>query len=760
MIEGIAYRVFAGGGATLLVGADATIVNVNAAPAGAVGLDPVASGDPPPQAGDATGLYADQGLTTLFDPYPIDGTQVRVESYESWDNVAGGAVFTSAYLLDDSTQVANFGQISSSVADKVTRVIDLDRGAVENFGTIWADNVGTGAAQAVLIGVSGTVSNSGDIIATADAGDAIAIRTSDSRSGVSIDNTIDGYVSAVATTGYATGIDAASAGIAIHNDGIIEVAGGAGAIAVDLSAAGGTLINDGEIYASGTGSVAIGIGVANFGPGALFNAGLISADVAVLIKSSAADPYTIDNSGTIEGSIVVDAAGGSIVSIHNSGTIAGDLLLAGGDDFYDGDTGRLLGAIDAGAGADRLIGGAAADVFQGGDGSDLLSGGAGADRLTGGAGVDTFQDTAAGLNGDTITDFSVGDKIVIADAALAGFAFSLSGNTLTYTGGSLILTNLPGHPIVASAAAGGGVQLTMAPDAHNDINGDGFSDILWRNDNGQFNIWGSGGGGNFSTIYSSQVSTGLVLAGTGDFNGDGREDILWRNETGQLNVWQATDHGDFTTSFTTNIAGNDWHIVGTGDFNGDGKSGILWRNDSGQLNVWEVDAAGNFTTTFASTIAGNDWHVVGTGDFNGDGLGGILWRNDNGQLNVWDANPDGTFTTSFTSTIAGNDWHVVGTGDFNGDGLGGILWRNDSGQLNVWEGNPDGTFSTTYSAMVSTDLHLAGVGDFNGDAADDLVWRNDSGQIDIWQSADGGFHPGYFTSSIAGNDWHVQDPFL
>jgi hypothetical protein len=99
-------------------------------------------------------------------------------------------------------------------------------------------------------------------------------------------------------------------------------------------------------------------------------------------------------------------------------------------------------AIHAGAGADVLDGGRGNDLLFGEDGTDVLIGGAGADTLTGGEGKDDFRDTAAGLNGDTIADFAVGDRIVITDASLAGFTFSLSGNTLSFTGGSLTLANL------------------------------------------------------------------------------------------------------------------------------------------------------------------------------------------------------------------------------------------------------------------------------------------------------------------------------
>jgi Ca2+-binding RTX toxin-like protein len=488
MIDGVTYRVFVGGGVTLLVDAAATIANVNAPLSGAAGLDPIASGAAAPQAGDAAGLYADQGLTTLFDPYEIDGTAVNVEAYETWDNVQGGAVFLSAYAADESTSVNNLGQVSSSGDGALTRVIDLYRGAVQNFGTIWADNVGAGGALAVRIASSGMVANDGDIISTAQSGDAIGVQTGDRRAAASAVNQASGYVNAVAVSGHATGIVATGAGATIQNDGTIEVAGGAGATGVELSA-GGTVVNNGQISASDTGGASSGIGIAALGPGTVVNTGLISADVGIFIESGASDPFTIANSGTIDGSVLVDPENAPNVTIDNSGTIDGDVHLAGGNDVYDGSAGTLYGSVHAGAGADRLVGGPAADSFDGGIGNDRLTGGAGADRLTGGSGRDTFTDTAAGLNGDTITDFTAGDMIVITDAALAGFTVSRLGNTVNFTGGSLTLANGPAGHIVASAAANGGVQLTLIRAAHDDFNGDGRSDLLLRNDNGLLAEW-------------------------------------------------------------------------------------------------------------------------------------------------------------------------------------------------------------------------------------------------------------------------------
>jgi len=112
-----------------------------------------------------------------------------------------------------------------------------------------------------------------------------------------------------------------------------------------------------------------------------------------------------------------------------------------------------------GAGDDTIDGRAGNDILAGGGGNDLIIGGAGADVLTGGIGADTFRGTAAALNGDTITDFEAADTIIITDANLATFSFSLSGNKLTYTGGSITFSQSLAGAFTASAAASGGVQL-------------------------------------------------------------------------------------------------------------------------------------------------------------------------------------------------------------------------------------------------------------------------------------------------------------
>ena len=70
------------------------------------------------------------------------------------------------------------------------------------------------------------------------------------------------------------------------------------------------------------------------------------------------------------------------------------------------------------------------------------------------------------------------------------------------------------------------------------------------------------------------------------FNGDGRTDLVWRNSsTGQTAVWLMNGTaGHRAASVFTNAA---WAVTHVGDFNGDGKTDLVWRNAStGQTAVW------------------------------------------------------------------------------------------------------------------------------------------------------------------------------
>ena len=430
--------------------------------------------------------------------------------------------------------------------------------------------------------------------------------------------------------------------------------------------------------------------------------------------------------------------------------------------------------VNALSGNDTITLSAFADRMSGYGGNDTITGGLGADVLSGGTGNDIFRDTTAGLNGDVITDFTIGDQIILTDASLSGFTYNLSGNTLSYTGGSVTLQGpFAGYHFVAASAVGSGVELTLQADVtmndvHSDFNGDGRSDILWRNDSGDVTNWlGQVNGSFVGNAANSYNNPGIswTVVGTGDFNGDGRDDVLWSNTSGDITNWLGQANGNFVgnAAISYNNPGASWSIAGTGDFNGDGRDDVLWRATNGTVTNWLGQANGNFAGNAANSYNAldNGWTVQGTGDFNGDGRDDVLWRNTNGDVTNWLGQANGNFAGSATFNNPGAGWSVAGVGDFNGDGRDDILWQNANGDVTNWLGQANGNFAGNAAISYNNPgagWSVVGVGDYNGDGRDDVLWRNTNGDVTNWLGQTNGGFVGNAAASYTplDNGWHMQ----
>ena len=71
-----------------------------------------------------------------------------------------------------------------------------------------------------------------------------------------------------------------------------------------------------------------------------------------------------------------------------------------------------------------------------------------------------------------------------------------------------------------------------------------------------------------------------------DFDGNGRSDLLWRNAENGLNVIWPNAVSTWARSLKP-VSNLDWRIAGCGDFDGDQHADILWRNRAtGATVIW------------------------------------------------------------------------------------------------------------------------------------------------------------------------------
>jgi hypothetical protein len=320
----------------------------------------------------------------------------------------------------------------------------------------------------------------------------------------------------------------------------------------------------------------------------------------------------------------------------------------------------------------------------------------------------------------------------------------------TLLGSINVVTNANGDAPFTTAVPGSASALitSTATDANNntseispcvrcvassDFNGDGNSDIFWRNTNtGENTFWFLNGrtiigGGN---IPSAPPEWTPYL---GDFNADGRTDIFWRNATtGGNGLWYLNGR---VVSGGGNIASMapEW-VPLPGDFTGDSKWDLLWRNTAtGDQVLW---GAHTFPPAFevlgiAPGSAPGDWQRR-AGTMSGDSRFDIFWRNPpTGENAFWFMNGRSVIGGGNLPPIP-NDWTPT-FGDSNGDGRADILWRNsNTGEITFW-------FLSGGSIIGGGNLPPVGApwlvnrGDYNGDGRLDIFWRSPvDGENTLW----------------------------
>ena len=300
----------------------------------------------------------------------------------------------------------------------------------------------------------------------------------------------------------------------------------------------------------------------------------------------------------------------------------------------------------------------------------------------------------------SIKSSSVGNTAKVPNAgAGATYSWSAAGGTITAGSGT--------PEITFSAGSAGSIRLSVTVTAASGCSATGLA-----------------------TVFVSVI--------TGDFDGDGKSDIVWRNaSTGQNALWLMNGTSFKSIVDLPALPNTNYHMKGMGDFNGDGKLDIVWRNSAtGQNAVWLMNGTSLMSIVDLPALPNLDYDIEAIGDLNHDGMPDIIWRNSaTGQNAVWLMNGTSLASIVDLPALPNLNYHIEGVADMSGDANCDILWRNAAtGQNAVWVMN--GTSLATIvnlPALPNPSYRVGAFADYTGDGNVDIVWRNyATGQNAVW----------------------------
>jgi hypothetical protein len=323
----------------------------------------------------------------------------------------------------------------------------------------------------------------------------------------------------------------------------------------------------------------------------------------------------------------------------------------------------------------------------------------------------------------------VTDRLYHLSGGSSGMFEEINLSTLARTPISLISGFTPFGNAMALTA------LVRPNTVGSDLNGDGKTDLVWRNNSsGLVAVWLMNGLNIAASGFPAGVPLVWQIEGVGDVNGDGRADVIWRHSlSGTVAIWLMNGVAITSVGFPGS-ASTEFTIAGVGDVNGDGKADLVWRHTTnGTTAIWLM----NGTTIAASGFPGGVplvWQIAGVGDVDGDGQADIIWRNDTtGTVAVWLMNGLAITGVGFPGS-APTAFEIAGVGDVDGDGQADLVFHNTTtGTTAIWLMNGTVLAAAGFPGGVPSDWQMAQVGDVNGDGKADVIWRiGTSGTVAVW----------------------------
>ena len=229
------------------------------------------------------------------------------------------------------------------------------------------------------------------------------------------------------------------------------------------------------------------------------------------------------------------------------------------------------------------------------------------------------------LNGSSVTEdraisggiSSEWEYLALADVSGDGKADVLLRNVFS---GQVNAWLMNGGTKSSGGAIGNAFGLTYA--GAGDFDGDGRADILWRTALGQMRLWLMNGltlASDIAVGGATTVDAAWRVVATADLDGDGDTDVVWRNATtGAVSGW-------IMNGTTLQQSGSmhpglplSWRIEAAGDLNADGTDDILWRNSqTGDVNGWLMNGLVKTSGSFIKNVS-SSWSMLNDDDCDDD----------------------------------------------------------------------------------------------------------------------------------------------
>lgn len=266
------------------------------------------------------------------------------------------------------------------------------------------------------------------------------------------------------------------------------------------------------------------------------------------------------------------------------------------------------------------------------------------------------------------------------------------------------------------------------PYVHNDVNGDGKSDLLWYNASAGQLIYWLMSGPSVAGWQPFTVPGGYQPIATGDFDGNGYAEILWKSSKGEMYMW-LSNGSSYTSQDVGPYPGGGVVLIGTGDLNGDGKTDLLWYNpSSGLMTYWLMNGSEIMGWQGIQTSSG--LQPIAVGNFDGNNSGEVIWKTPAGEMYMWLFNASGLLSYYDIGPYPAG-WVLASTGDVNMDGTTDLIWYNPkAGQVIYWLMNGP-TIIGWQAIQTSSNLQPLATGVFDGTHAG-LTWKTPGGGLYMW----------------------------